>query len=84
MKKEVSQSVVMFGRMTCQPSGNQVYLGETKHSQGLEDGIEVTINSRMGKIRGTMQKAKALMENLNNPAAQTAGADPSRCNSTPR
>ena len=84
MKEGVSQSLVMFGRMTCQPSGNQVYLGETKHSQGLEDGIEVTINSRIGKIRGTMYKAKALMGNLNNLAAQTAGADPSRCISYPR
>ena len=64
MKKEVSESPVMFGKMTCQPSGSEVYLGETMHSQGLEAGIEATINSRMGKVRGAMHKAKALMEDF--------------------
>ena len=39
-----------------------MYLGETIHSQGLEAGIEATIDSRLGKVRGAMFKAKALME----------------------
>ena len=54
----------MFGKMTCHPSGSEVYLGETIHSQRLEAGIEATINSRMGKVRGAMYKAKALMEDF--------------------
>ena len=42
MEKEASKCPVMFGKMTCQPSGSEVYLGETIHSQGLEAGIEAT------------------------------------------
>ena len=55
---------VIFGSLTCQPSGSKVYLGETIHSQGLEAKIKATIDSRLGKVRGAMYKAKALMEDF--------------------
>ena len=52
MEQEVRASPVMFGRLTCQPSDSEVYLGEVIHSRGLEAGLEATINSRLGKVRG--------------------------------
>ena len=64
MEKEVSADPVKFGRLTCQPSGSEVYLGEVIHSQGLEAGVEATIDMRLGKVRGAMYKAKALIEDF--------------------
>ena len=64
MMKEVAASPVKFGSLTCQPSGSEVYLGEVIHSLGLEAGVEATIDSRLGKVRGAMYKAKALMEDF--------------------
>ena len=64
MEQEVVDNPVMFGRLSCQPSLSEVYLGEVIHSQGLEAGVEATINSRLGKVRGAMFKAKAMMEDF--------------------
>ena len=50
-EKEVSADPVMFGRLVCQPSESEVYLGEVIHSRGLEAGVEATINSRRGYVQ---------------------------------
>ena len=57
IEEEALKNPVMFGSLTCQTSGSEVYLGETIHSQGLEAGIKATIDSRLGKVRGAMYKA---------------------------
>ena len=62
MEQETITNPVMFGSLRCQPSGSEVYLGEVIHSQGLEAGVEATIDRRLGKVRGAMFKAKAMME----------------------
>ena len=64
MEKEVATNPVTFGSFTCQPSCSELYLGEVIHSQGLEAGVEATIENKMGKVRGAMYKAKALMEDF--------------------
>ena len=64
MEQEIVASPVMFGSMTCQPSISEVYLGEVIHAQGLEAGLEATIDSRLGKVRGAMFKAKAMIEDF--------------------
>ena len=64
MEREAEINPVSFGNMTIQPSGSEVYLGEVIHSLGLEAGVEATIDSRMGKVRGAMYKTKALMEDF--------------------
>ena len=64
MNLEVKASPVMFGSLKCQPSDSEVYLGEVIHSQGLEAGLEATIDSRLGKVRGAMFKAKAIIEDF--------------------
>ena len=68
MMKEVAKNPVKFGSLTYQPSGSEVYLGEVIHSQGLAAGVEATIDSRLGKVRGAMYKAKALMEDFKTQA----------------
>ena len=64
MEQEIVASPVMFGSMRCQPSISEVYLGEVIHAQGLEDGLEATIDSRLGKVRGATFKAKAMIEDF--------------------
>ena len=34
------------------------------HAQGLEAGLEATIDSRLGKVWGAMFKAKAMIEDF--------------------
>ena len=58
MNLEVTASPVMFGSLKCQPSDSEVYLGEVIHSQGLEAGLEATIDSRLGKVRGRCLKQR--------------------------
>ena len=62
MEQETKTNPVLFGSLRCQPSGSEVYLGEVIHSRGLEAGVEATIDRRLGKVRGAMFKAKAMME----------------------
>ena len=64
MEKEANTNPVYFGSFICQPSVSEIYLGEVIHSQGLEAGVETTINHRLGKVRGAMYKAKALIEDF--------------------
>ena len=64
MEKEANTNPVYFGSFVCQPSVSEIYLGEVIHSQGLQAGVEATINHRLGKVRGAMYKAKALMEDF--------------------
>ena len=64
MTKEAEANPVYFGSFVCQPSVSEIYLGEVIHSEGLEAGLEATINHRLGKVRGAMYKAKALMEDF--------------------
>ena len=54
MEKEAEENPVYFGNFVCQPSVSEIYLGEVIHSQGLEAGVEATINHRLGKDRGAM------------------------------
>ena len=49
-KKKSPKNSVMFGKIVCQPSNSEIYLGEVIHSQGLEAGVIATINNRMGKV----------------------------------
>ena len=64
MEKEAEGDPIYFGKFICQPSVSEIYLGEVIHSEGLEAGIEATINHRLGKVRGAMYKAKALIEDF--------------------
>ena len=64
MGNQVISHPVMFGSLTCNPSCSEVYLGEVIHSLGLVAGVEATINSRLGKVRGAMFKVKAMMEDF--------------------
>ena len=63
-EQEVLDNPVMFWRLSCQPSLSEVYLGEVINSQGMEAGVEATINSRLEKVHGRMLKAKAMMEDF--------------------
>ena len=64
MQEEASNNPVVFGDIVCQPSSSEIYLGEVIHSQGLEAGVEATIDHRLGKVRGAMYKVKALIEDF--------------------
>ena len=64
MENEAAANPVKFGNFVCKPSASEIYLGEVIHSQGLEAGVEATINNRLGKVRRAMFKAKALMEDF--------------------
>ena len=64
MEKEAEADPIYFGKFICQPSVSEIYLGEDIHSEGLETGTEATINHRLGKVRGAMYKAKALIEDF--------------------
>ena len=64
MEEESNKNPVLFGKMACQSSVSEIYLGEVIHSQGLEAGVMATIDNRLGKVRGAMYKVKALIEDF--------------------
>ena len=64
VKKQVESEPVMFGDFTVKFKESEVYLGDVIAAQGLEKSVELTINRRLGKVKGAMNEAKAIMEDF--------------------
>ena len=64
VQKEIKEDPVMFGDFQMKFVENEVYLGDTVSSQGLEKSVEMTIENRVGKIKGAMYEAKSIMEDF--------------------
>ena len=63
-KKEVKKSPVMFGNFQTKFVANEVYLGDVISAQGLEDSVNLTIERRAGKIKGSMYESKSIIEDF--------------------
>ena len=64
VKKEVDKNPVMFGNFTVKFQESEVYLGDVISAQGLETSVELTISRRLGKVKGAMNEAKAIIEDF--------------------
>ena len=64
IEKEVKSDPVTFGDFTVKFTDSEVYLGDVIASQGLEKSVELTINRRLGKVKGAMNESKAIMEDF--------------------
>ena len=64
VKKQVESEPVMFGDFIVKFKESEVYLGDVIAAQGLEKSVELTINRRLGKVKGAMNEAKAIMEDF--------------------
>ena len=62
--KEVATEPVMFGNFTVSFVDSEVYLGDFIAAQGLETSVDRTINKRLSKVKGTMFKMKAIIEDF--------------------
>jgi hypothetical protein len=60
--KEVESNPIMFGEITCKQKESEVYLGDVISAGGLEASVEMTIQRRLGLVRGAMYETKAIME----------------------
>ena len=65
MEEESNKIPVLFGKMVCQPSGSEIYLGEVIHSQGLQAGVIATICSHclIGRLEASIQSARRHIRN---------------------
>ena len=59
---EVEDDPIMFGDFACKSQTSEVYLGDVISSLGLEASVELTIQRRLGLVRGAMYETKAIME----------------------
>ena len=64
VKRKVESDPVMFGNFTVNFQESKVYLGDVISAQGLDMSVELTINRRLGKVKGAMNEAKAIMEDF--------------------
>ena len=62
IQKEIEDNPLMFGKIVCKEKDSDVYLGDVISSQGLEHSVELTVQKRLGLIRGAMHKRSAIME----------------------
>ena len=54
IQKEIEDNPLMFGKIVCKEKDSDVYLGDVISSQGLEHSVELTVQKRLGLIRGAM------------------------------
>ena len=54
----------MFGSFNVKFVHHKVYLGDVISAKGLEDSIQLTIERRVGKVKGAMYESKAIMEDF--------------------
>ena len=64
VKRKVESDPVMFGNFTVNFQESEVYLGDVIFAQGLDMRVELTINRRLGKVKGAINEAKAIMEDF--------------------
>ena len=62
VKNELKNNPLMFGNFTCKEKDNDIYLGDVISSLGLEHSVELTVQKRLGLIRGAMYETSAIME----------------------
>ena len=62
IQKEIEDNPLMFGKIVCKEKDSDIYLGDVISSQGLEHSVELTVQKRLGLIRGAMYETSAIME----------------------
>ena len=61
---EVEDNPITFGDFVCKSQTSEVYLGDVISSLGLEASVQLTIQRRLGLVRGAMYETKAVMEDF--------------------
>ena len=62
--REVLITPIRFGSMVTKMKTQDKYLGDIIHSDGLGASVEATVKDRIGKVKGAMYEAAAIMEDF--------------------
>ena len=58
VRKELKDSLLVFGSLTMEEKESEKYLGQIIHSGGLERSSLATVQERMGRIKGATLEIK--------------------------